>query len=591
MPEFGNFQTILLLSGDDAHAAYLAHGRDGPEGHKYTLQVFRVRKATEDFERELEAIRNLGQDLQLAFIGAIKAQKRASDTGSRYVAPIYEVGVNSEGAWYATDYFPRGSLHDWIVQGRMPDERTLRSVIACVVAGLRDLKQHSGRSHGDLKTGNVLLPGKSGRSIHAGVQITEPLAGTEADAEQFERADLRAVGALLYQMVCLAEVQHPDQISHPLNLSHEWRRLGERGEYWLTLCNKLLANAPEISLESLAQELTPPKPTPKWKIYAMAAVLALSLLSGFLHFAPWWALPTSSLKQLASGFGNGRAREYLQVQAEYQTALKEAREQADLGEFTNARGWVTNALALKSRREAERLLSTIIEREAKFNQCTATIPQLLATMRYAATEKACAEARRFAPKSWQLDQWQWKAARLGEATQEFKEAHYAVAARKFEEILQANPQDEAIKAWVDRSTRCQDNWDLFDRTKRPDVLQLVLQDNPTDGRALRELNRVHAGEAAYRNILEKGQEQFDNGDYDAAAKQFARAIVVRNEPQSKNRLDASRFLKQLREQADRLYTERQWPAAEATFNEMLRYNPKDAYAAARAQDCRAQSGQ
>ena len=93
------------------------------------------------------------------------------------------------------------------------------------------------------------------------------------------------------------------------------------------------------------------------------------------------------------------------------------------------------------------------------------------------------------------------------------------------------------------------------------------------------------------SLVEKAQEQFDNGDYEAAAKEFARAIVVRNEPQSKNRLDESRALKQLREQADRLYTERQWSAAEATFNEMLRRNPKDAYAAARAQDCRAQVGQ
>jgi len=137
MPVFGNFETIRELASDDGRIVYLAQNRqDRTDRRQYAVVVFRVRKATEYYERDDLGIRNLGQDLQLAFLTTVKAQKRASDAGSRFIAPIHDIGVNSEGAWYATDYFRRGSLQTGIGHNRMVDDAFLRRIVGFTVAGL-----------------------------------------------------------------------------------------------------------------------------------------------------------------------------------------------------------------------------------------------------------------------------------------------------------------------------------------------------------------------------------------------------------------------------------------------------------------------
>jgi len=83
MPVFGNFETIRELASDDGRIIYLAQNRqDRTDRRQYAVVVFRVRKATEHYERDDLGIRNLGQDLQLAFLTTVKAQKRASDAGA-----------------------------------------------------------------------------------------------------------------------------------------------------------------------------------------------------------------------------------------------------------------------------------------------------------------------------------------------------------------------------------------------------------------------------------------------------------------------------------------------------------------------------
>lgn len=587
MPLFGNYQTIREIASDDSRAVYLAESRQKPsEQPYYVVVVFRVRKATEHYERDDQGIRNLGQDLQLAFLSTVKAQKSASDAGSPFVAPIYDLGVNSEGAWYATDYFRRGSIETGIGNNDVVDDAFLRRVVGFIVAGLRDLEKHAGRSHGNLKPTKIMLAGKTSRLRSSTLQLIEPLIGTEADAIHFEHADLRSLGCVLYQLITSREVSSPDEIGYPVQISRDWLHLGEQRGYWLELCNKLLADPPERSLEDLAREFPPPKPPPVAALSGVAVTAALAFLFLWFHFSPLFALPTDALKRFAGKLGNGRAANYLRAKSEYAASLQEARDQADIGEFANARGWLTNALLLHfNDAQAERSLKGIIAQQTKYDQWVAAIQYFTATGKYADVVRACKNARVFAPKAPQFDAWQNRASQLAEAMDDFKAGHYATAERKLAAMWQANPLDDTAKELRDKSARCDANWAAFNRTKQRDALEAVLKDNPADPRAKEELKLVLDQAVAYVDYLKKAQLHTEGGEYAKAVAELEGALAIHSDTELKGRLEEAKTLKTLHEKADLLFTQQDWSAAENEYAELFRRNPKDTLAETRLREC------
>src|SRR5439155_6854038 len=133
--------------------------------------------------------------------------------------------------------------------------------------------------------------------------------------------------------------------------------------------------------------------------------------------------------------------------------------------------------------QAERSLKTIVSRQTKYDQWLAAIQYFKSRGKYADVVRACANARLLAPKAAQFDEWQARAGQLAEAMDDFKAGHYAVAERKFDTIWQADPVDDTVKALLDKSRRCAENWALFERGKQRDALESVLKDNPDDARA------------------------------------------------------------------------------------------------------------
>jgi tetratricopeptide (TPR) repeat protein len=299
-----------------------------------------------------------------------------------------------------------------------------------------------------------------------------------------------------------------------------------------------------------------------------------------------FALPTDALKRFAGKLGNGRATNYLRAKSEFATCLQEARDQADIGEFVNARGWLTNALLLHfNDAQAERSLKSIIARQTKYDQWIAAIQYFMAIRKYADVVRACKNARAFAPKAAQFDEWQNRAGQLAEAMEDFKAGHYAVAERKFDAIWQANPLDDSAKELRDKSARCDANWVLFDRSKQRDALESVLKENPADNRAKEQLKLVLDQAVAYVDYLKKAQLHTEHGDYAAAATELERALAIHSDSETRSRLEEAKTLKALHDKADLFFTQQDWTAAETEYGELFRRNPKDTLAENRLREC------
>ena len=179
-----------------------------------------------------------------AFLNSAQILKQAQQAYSSNLAPIFEVGVDEIGAWYATKYYP-GSLARVIAHRIQLDLEDFYHLFHSIIRGLWEFKRFAARSHGNLKPSNVLLDGR-GRVRRRKVLLIDPQYEGNNETTR-EISDLRALGAIVWH-TALTTV-HPPQ--WPIEESDlEWKAFfGAAAIKWIHIYNQLLN--PKLTLHNL----------------------------------------------------------------------------------------------------------------------------------------------------------------------------------------------------------------------------------------------------------------------------------------------------------------------------------------------------
>ncbi len=285
MELFGPFEVGRILDSGNGATVYEAR-KEGDAKGKYAVKVFSPERLVAEESNQVKShLDPLFEDLGASFTNRVNLQKKAAE-GSRHFAPILAAGHDQRGAWYATNLYARSvkGMLERIVALEAPD---LYHILHSVVRAALHLKKTCGRSHGNLKPGNIFLDGVR-RPRSSRVVVTDPLPGEAREAAAFERADLRAIGELLYQLVVRRKVDFAWVIV-PIETSVEWSRtFGKKTAAWLELCNRLMdpnLSLERTNLESIEKELRrlePKPPVPVMPIAVGAVILALGGLTAFL---------------------------------------------------------------------------------------------------------------------------------------------------------------------------------------------------------------------------------------------------------------------------------------------------------------------
>lgn len=225
-------------------------------------------------------------------------------------APIHAFGRTDTEVWYATDLFPRHSLAEFALADAKIDSSTLEHVVYCVAVGCLALQEASGRSHGNIKTGNVLLAGEPGPLRRTRLRLIDPAAlpsstnpkGPPAAKvrDAAELRDLRGIGSIILELVERRPIDGPGDYTLPIEDSLAWRSLGNNAQRWLDLCNRLLdpgLSLNNFSLDALAKDLSPRSR----QFPAFFAGLALVAVVAIASYA-LWAQP---LKEAARFWARG----------------------------------------------------------------------------------------------------------------------------------------------------------------------------------------------------------------------------------------------------------------------------------------------
>src|ERR1035438_10396124 len=162
MPIFGEYKTVeqISIAEEPRHITTVWKARKSgpPDGQFYAVKCYsprpgRIATGQPEDARQL--------DQSLAFLEGIQRLKRARTGGTNCVAAVHAFGTAPEGAWFVTDYCERGTLKEYIdLRGRV-DSETLRQVVYSAFTGCLAMRRAAGgKTHGNLKPSNMLLPGK-----------------------------------------------------------------------------------------------------------------------------------------------------------------------------------------------------------------------------------------------------------------------------------------------------------------------------------------------------------------------------------------------------------------------------------------------
>ena len=282
---FGGYVITRQLAAEAGAVIYRARKAEAPaaeESERYVVVVCRApgagSVAGDEGEGGASAVET---DPWRQFLAGVELHKKAHEIDAAHFMPIHDGGISPAGAWYATDYYPRGFLKKWILQRAVVSEEELRHLVVSIVQGLLALQRHDKRSHGSLTVANVLIGGKMGAPLRkAPIVLTYLTPGEAGDAVRFELADLHAIGQIIYQLVCRRYLPTFSPDFHPVQATNDWSQLGKEGEGWLRLCNRLLD--PELTLEetSLAKLAAELRRKPVMSPAALAAGLAALVLLG-----------------------------------------------------------------------------------------------------------------------------------------------------------------------------------------------------------------------------------------------------------------------------------------------------------------------
>lgn len=288
MESFGSYETTRELGSGRGTVVFAAQ-KVGDPTRKFVVKLVFSSAPPDDPFGDTDASRlEAGKD----FLDALRLQKAASS--SPHIVPVLEAGQDARGAWSVTPFYPRSV--DRLISGRVALNREgIYHILRSIVTGLLDLKQATGRSHGRLQGGNVLI-GAGATLAQSPIQLTD-CAPSRMEARQCELEDLRSIGLLLFQLVCRRAVgTDQDWLMLPLETTVEWTdTFGNSTPAWQVLANTLLdpnLSLDNYSLERLAKDLDALQPKPvvsRGRVLAALAVLALGGggVAWFLWFNSW----------------------------------------------------------------------------------------------------------------------------------------------------------------------------------------------------------------------------------------------------------------------------------------------------------------
>ncbi len=280
MPVFGAYETVGQLSPTPFGSVYKAKQTGSAAGTNFIIKTFSPLGVDEaELKRHPEVKR---------FLGSAELQKLVAGSNSKHWAPVHDLGVSPEGAYYVSTFYPTSASR--LIKGKTKlGADDFYELTQAIVAGLVELRECCRRSHGNLHGSTILLP-RMDATGYGQAMLAEPLAADSTKAAS-EKADLAALGRVLYELV----MHKPYNVAGawPIPDSPEWARLGRRGGAWREFCNKLLSSDPAdvMTLETAQAEvakLKPKKaPVPIWAVAAGVAVVGIGVgLFAFFHFRP-----------------------------------------------------------------------------------------------------------------------------------------------------------------------------------------------------------------------------------------------------------------------------------------------------------------
>src|SRR5882672_4118110 len=278
MPVFGGYETVGQLSPTPFGSVYKAKAAGGSAAN-FIIKTYSPLGVD---ARELKTHPDVKR-----FLGSAELQKLASEK-SKHWAPIHEMGISEEGAYYVSTFYPTSASR--LIKGKTKlGADDFYELTAAVLAGLLELRECCRRSHGNLLPSSILLP-RMDATGYGQAMLAEPLASDSTKAAS-EQGDLAAVGRVLYELVMHKAYNVAG--AWPIPDTPEWARMGKRGKGWREFCNKLLSTDPAdaTTLEAAQGELARLKPkkapVPIWAIAAAVLVVGIGVgLFAYLRLRP-----------------------------------------------------------------------------------------------------------------------------------------------------------------------------------------------------------------------------------------------------------------------------------------------------------------
>lgn len=174
------------------------------------------------------------------------------------------------------------SLHEKVAFKETPDSEELLNICQAIVKALAELNSIDQSGHGNLSLGNVLIPDKNLSDLK--------LVDLALADKKHERADKRALGLIIYQLVNGEFVELDDKIAAVPD-HQDWKALGATEQMWRDFCSELLnpyGKYAESDWEQISQALSKIKSAfKKRKNFKKALITSVILVLGSVIFLVW----------------------------------------------------------------------------------------------------------------------------------------------------------------------------------------------------------------------------------------------------------------------------------------------------------------
>ncbi len=267
MTHYGRYETVEELHrGPLGHVA-MAHLMGDDEADEFVVKVF---------DPALMGLLEADAATQ-TFLDRAGLQKLIFDRGAQHWAPVYEMKVIPEGAYYVTDFYPLTAqkLLDAKITVTSAD---LHWLVGSIVRGLLELRSARKRAHANLKPANIMIASREGLN-GAAIFLCDPASSGKSPDDRV--SDMRAIGKLIHQLV-LGQPWRGEQ-DWPISDGPQWSKLGREAKGWRELCQQLLdPNARPEDIEALGaavDALVPRPPAKRRHLLALAALPVVALLA------------------------------------------------------------------------------------------------------------------------------------------------------------------------------------------------------------------------------------------------------------------------------------------------------------------------